>query len=216
MLRSRADGPARAPLFHIGAESRVAAGMMRNKVSRELFAYWDALRGARAAPERACFNPGAISAILADTFLIEVDAEGLFPLRVVGTRVNAIRGAELKGTSFLDLWRQEDRQSVHAALVAVVDGVAPLVGGARMRAPGDAQVDLEFLLLPMRHFGKTHSRVLGAISPARAVEWMAAGGASPLEFLSMRIVDAAQAVPLQPPAQSGRRPRLVISNPEKS
>ncbi len=173
------------------------------------------MRGARAAPERTRLDPGAIRPILPDTFLIEVDAAGDFPFRVVGARVNALWRTQLKGASFIDLWRKEDRHNAQAALMAVVEGVAPLVGGARVRAPGDMAVDLEFLLLPLRHFGRTHSRVLGAFSPVRPVEWIGQTSAGLLEFLSMRIVDAPRAFALESPAPPRTGPRLVVSNQEK-
>jgi hypothetical protein len=188
---------------------------MRQQISRELFSYWNVMRGARAAPERTRLDPGAIRPILADTFLLEVDGDGEFPFRVAGARVNALWRTELKGTSFVDLWRKEDRHSVQAALMAVVNGVAPLVGGARLRAPGDIRVDLEFMLLPLRHLGKTHSRVLGAMSPSRPVEWIGQTRAGPLEFLSMRIVDAPEALIFRPPPPQRSRPRLVVCNQVK-
>lgn len=188
---------------------------MRQQVSRELYSYWNVMRGARAAPERARLDPGAIRPILADTFLIEVDAGEGFPFRVAGARVNALWRTQLKGTSFVDLWREEDRHNAQAALMAVVDGVAPLVGGARVRAPGDMAADLEFVLLPLRHFGRTHSRVLGALSPARPVEWIGQTSAGLLEFLSMRVVDAPEAFGFKPPVPPRSRPRLVVCNDEK-
>lgn len=216
MLRPRRQGAWSARLFHNGAEACALAGIMRHQISRELFDYWDSLRGERAAPERAHVNPGAIGGILPDTFLIEADADSLFPVRVAGARVNALWRAELKGTPFLELWRKMDRSSVHAALMAVVDGVTPIVGGARMRAPGDAAAELELLLLPLRHFGRTHSRVLGALSPVQPVEWIGETSAGPLEFLSMRIVDAPGAIRVRSPSGRRPRPRLVVSNPEKN
>jgi hypothetical protein len=89
---------------------------MRQQISRELYSYWNVMRGARAAPERTRLDPGAIRPILADTFLLEVDSDGEFPFRVAGARVNALWRRELKETSFIDLWRKEDRHSVQAAL----------------------------------------------------------------------------------------------------
>jgi hypothetical protein len=185
---------------------------MRHQISRDLFCYWDKMRGERAAPERARLDLGEIRAILPDTFLIAVDEDGAFPLRVAGARINAFWGRELKGSSFIDLWRKEDRLNVHAALMAVVDGVAPLVGGARTRA-GDAVIDLEFLLLPLRHFGETHSRVLGVMSPSKETQRIGQISVGPLAFRSMRIVDTGEAVQFRPAAARRPRPRLIISNP---
>lgn len=215
MLRNRRDGRPKAPSGSFWFSRRTPVDGMRQQVSRDLYSYWNVMRGARAAPERTCLDPAAIRPILADTFLLEVDAAEGFLFRVTGARVNALWRTQLKGTSFLDLWRKEDRLTAQAALMAVVDGVEPLVGGARARAPGDMTVDLEFMLLPLRHFGSTHSRVLGAFSPVRPVEWIGQSSAGLLEFLSMRIVDAPEAFALEPPAPPRSRPRLVVCNQEK-
>ena len=71
---------------------------MKLAASRELFAYWNALRGARSAPERDDVDPGAIRGVLADTFILEFDPAAGFPLRVVGTRTNALFLRELRGS----------------------------------------------------------------------------------------------------------------------
>lgn len=168
------------------------------------------MRGARAAPDRANIDPVAIRPILADTFIIEVDAEGAYPFRLSGTRINALWRNDLKGVSFFDLWRIEDRRSVNAALMNVIEGVSPVVGGARTRAPGDAELDLEVVLLPLRHFGKTHARVLGALSPAFRPDWIGQLDANPLEFVSMRVIEARGRPGPQPQGHGRPRPRLVV------
>lgn len=195
---------------------------MRQQVSKDLFQYWSALKGARAAPDRADIDPGAIRHILADTFLIEVDEDCAFPLRLSGTRVNALWQREQKGEPFVDLWRDGDRQIVTAALLTVVDGVTPIVAGVRAHAPGDAVLEMELLLLPLRHFGKTHSRVMGALSPVNQPDWLGQLRAGPLELISMRVIGAEESIPSHynagkfEPAQR-RRPhlRLVVSRADK-
>jgi hypothetical protein len=143
---------------------------MRQQISRELYSYWNVMRGARAAPERTRLDPGAIRPILADTFLLEVDSDGEFPFRVAGARVNALWRRELKETSFIDLWRKEDRHSVQAALMAVVNGVAPVVGGARRRAPRDSRLALASPAASFREnaFARAGRNVA---FPARRMDW---------------------------------------------
>ena len=85
---------------------------MKLAASRELFAYWNALRGLRSAPERDDVDPGAIRGVLADTFILEFDPAAGFPLRVVGTRTNALFLRELRGEPFLGLWREADRAEI--------------------------------------------------------------------------------------------------------
>lgn len=195
---------------------------MRQQVSKDLFAYWSELKGARRAPDRADIDPGAIKHILADTFVLEVDAEARFPLRLSGGRVNAIWMREQKGRSFVDLWRLEDRPSMSAAVTTVVDGVTPVVAGTKTQVEGHAPLELELLLLPLRHFGKTHSRVLGALSPVYHPEWLGQLRSGPLELVSLRVLETAapratisdpKPFPFAKTVRTG--PRLIVCNGDK-
>jgi hypothetical protein len=172
---------------------------MRHPVSKDLFAYWNELRGARAAPERGDIDPAAIRHVLADSFILETDSAGVFPIRLCGTRINALRQSEQKGKSFLELWRLEDRLNVAATIFTVIDGVAPVVAGVRVLKPQASpalhhrDMNFELLLLPLRHFGKTHSRVLGALSSRDPCNWPAGQAAPPLNFISMRVIRTEEA-----------------------
>ncbi|WP_424362634.1 PAS domain-containing protein [Methylocystis parvus] len=195
---------------------------MRQQVSKDLFAYWSELKGERLAPDRADIDPGAIKNILADTFILEVDAEAQFPLRLSGGRVNALWMREQKGRSFIEFWQPADRRSVGSAVTTVVDGVVPVVAGVKTYIEGHSLLELELLLLPLRHFGKTHSRVLGALSPVYQPEWLGQLRAGPLELISLRVIEAAHApasasnVQPFPFAKSARsRPRLVVYDGDK-
>jgi hypothetical protein len=190
---------------------------MRLQATKELFDYWRRRKGARAAPDRSDIDPTAIHQILADTFILEVDAERVFPMRLSGTRIDALWLEGRKGRSFIDLWRGVDRVSVAAAMLTVIDGVTPIVAGARTQAGDSAPLDLELLLLPLRHFGKTHSRVLGALAPVYQPDWLGLRPAGPLELLSLRIVEEKPTRPtirkhsrFEPRRPARERPRLVV------
>lgn len=167
---------------------------MRQPVTKELYAYWRRLKGARAAPDRADIDPAAIRHILADSFIIEVDPERRFPIRLSGTRLNALWMDERKGVPFLSLWGEADRRAVAAALLTVIDGVTPIVAGARACVAGAAPLELELMLLPLRHFGKTHSRVLGSLAPVYQPEWLGIRSAGALELRSLRVVGEENAI----------------------
>jgi hypothetical protein len=187
---------------------------MRHEVSRDLFAYWNGLRGARAAPDRAHIDPAAIRAILADVFIVEIDADGVYPFRFSGARVNALACAEQRGESFVGLWGENDRPRVADAVATVVDDTSPVIVSATTRAPGDARLDLEVLLLPLRHFGKTHARVLGALSPFRQADWLGERCATPFGFTAMRVLAEAGTGAVASTFDRRRRGglRLVVSN----
>ncbi|MGB9364875.1 MAG: PAS domain-containing protein, partial [Xanthobacteraceae bacterium] len=65
---------------------------MKQASSRELFGYWAARRGARAAPERGEIEPSAIRRALGDVFILEFDRRSGHPFRLAGTRVCALFG----------------------------------------------------------------------------------------------------------------------------
>lgn len=161
---------------------------MRLPVTRDLHDYWDRLRGERAAPDRADIDPVAIRHILADTFIIEVDADRRFPLRLCGARVNALWLGEQKGALFLDWWRTRRRRDVAEAIRRVIDKETPLVAHARAEAGTGEPAEFELLLLPLRHFGARRSRVLGSLAPTQQPDWLGFSPIGPLDFVASRIL----------------------------
>lgn len=162
---------------------------MKHEPTRELFAYWNRLRGERSAPERSEIDPAAIRGVLADAFMLDVDTEKTFPFRLAGTRVNGLFDAEQKGRSFLELWRGDERRDMAAVLLSVADMPAPIVAGGSAAPRGHEPCGFEFLFLPLRHFGKTHARILGLVTPALRPAWLGLLPLQPLTMTSLRVVD---------------------------
>src|SRR4051812_46232793 len=123
---------------------------MKHVTSRVLFAYWNALRGERASPERSAIDPGAIRHILADVFILEVGVLGGAPFRIAGTRLCALFGHELKGQRFERLWPPHAGEDARRSVGIVLDKAAGLVSGHRGVTLEGAAVNLETLLLPLR------------------------------------------------------------------
>ncbi|MGO4871973.1 MAG: PAS domain-containing protein [Roseiarcus sp.] len=176
---------------------------MKLAASRQLYAYWNELRRARSAPERNDVDPGAIRGILADTFIVEFDALHVFPMRVVGTRTNALFLRELRGTPFLELWREEDRDEMRAILANVADEAQPFLIGAAARPLGFAPIDVEILLLPLRHHGDTHSRILGCCAPNASPHWLGLIGVESMALLTLRALDPRERADAPPPGPAG-------------
>lgn len=156
---------------------------MRQKGTRDLFAYWNGLRHGRAAPERAEIDPAAIRHILADTFMLEVDRSEKFPFRLSGTRVNALFDAELKGRSFVDLWRAKEAQNMPALLLNVIDTACPILASLAAAPDQYPPAELELLLLPLHHHGKAQGRILGLMACAEQPSWL---GLLPVQHLVLR------------------------------
>ena len=176
---------------------------MKLAVTMELHAYWNRLRGARSAPERNDVDPGAIRGVLADTFVLDFDEKRGFPFRIAGSRANALFLKEQRGLSFLELWRDADREELDSILHCVADEAQPFLIGAEARPAGRETVDIEIILLPLRHHGLTHSRVLGGLAVRAAPEWMGLTRAGPITLTSIRALESSAR---EKPAPEGAAP----------
>jgi hypothetical protein len=145
---------------------------MKHATTRMIFSYWDCLRGERAAPERGEIEPREIRHVLADTFILEVAGESKATVRLAGTRICAFFGRELRGEAFDRLWHEEARKEVERAVETVLEETAGIVAGLSAVTDEGASVDLEMILLPLRHRGKPHARILGALSPRVVPPWI--------------------------------------------
>ena len=171
---------------------------MKLAATIELYAYWNGLRGARSAPERNDVDPGAIRGVLADTFVLDFDARRGFPFRIAGSRANALFVKELRGFSFLELWRGADREELDSILHCIADEAQAFLIGAEARLPSLDAADIEIILMPLRHHGLTHARVLGGLAVHAAPAWMGLSGAGPITLTSLRALD--------PPTREGLKP----------
>jgi hypothetical protein len=179
-------------------------------VSTELYRYWRALKAKSNAPERNDVEPGAIRTILADTVMVDFDETRNFPLRIAGSSANALFMRELRGVSFLELWREDDRAAVKATLRRAADEARPYLLTAKAHPPGFAALRIETLVLPLRHGGAAHGRLLGSITSEAAPPWLGLIGAGPIGLVSAQPIDAPDegaASPGESNAPPASRPR---------
>ncbi len=156
---------------------------MKHPSARALHAYWDRLRRGRAAPERAEINPADIGRLLGDIFLLENGENPRHAVRLAGTRLCALIGHELRGRGFGAFFAAEDRPTLFGLMEAVADGQVPAVASLLGESDDGRSIELEMILLPLRHRGKTHARMLGSIVPLDVPYWT---GTAPLARLRIR------------------------------
>src|SRR5690242_7468602 len=159
---------------------------MKTAPARKLFAYWNERRGSRIAPERGEIEPGAIRAILGDCFIVTFDPAADHPLRLAGTRVCALFGRELKGTPFAQLWEDASRAPVRDLSAVVAGEAVATVAGVTAQTAQGSRADLELLLLPLYHRGKTHVRLLGVLAPIAVPYWLGVEHVATLTLGAMR------------------------------
>lgn len=166
---------------------------MKHQATRELFDYWNRLRGSRAAPERAEIDLAAIRGLIADMFMLEVDAAQIFPFVLSGTRVNALACTEQNGRSFLDLWSQHEAINIGAMLATVINASCPLVATAIAAREDFPDHEIEILFLPLGRRGQDRARILGLIASAHSPSWIGLLPATNLSLRSLRAIDDALA-----------------------
>jgi hypothetical protein len=179
---------------------------MKHPSVRELFDYWNLRRGRRAAPDRADIEPGAIRRVLADTFILSFDPAKGHPFRIAGTRVCAAFGRELKNEGFLDLWTPDSRAGARDLLAVVGGEAVGALAGARGTSTLGSTHELELLVLPLSHRGRTDARVLGALVPRTSAHWLGAGTLGKLTLGTFRYVGSGpeNAPPIAPVRPEGR------------
>lgn len=174
---------------------------MRQALTRDLFAYWDALRGSRKAPDRSEIDPGAIRSSLPDVFLLGLDAQRRYPFRLAGTSVCALFGSELRETAFSALWSPTGGIAMAMLVQGVIDEKAGAVTGVCGRNDDGDTVDLEMILLPLTCRDGERARLIGAVSALHPPYWLGIRPVLTLHSGDVRFVG--------PAVQTGSAGRLI-------
>jgi hypothetical protein len=181
---------------------------MKHPSIRELFAYWNNLRGQRPAPERGDIEPVAIRNLLADVFILSIEPRAGHPFRLAGTRVCALFGREMKGESFLALFAADARDDMRNLINNIARESMGVV--ASVSQCDGALPPLEVILLPLAYDGRTDMRLLGALAQFEFPHWLGRRALGALELCTHRYLG--DSVALRLPVEAGRRTRngLVV------
>lgn len=189
---------------------------MRHASTKEIFAYWDRLRGLRRAPDRHELSPAGFGRHLPDLFLLEGVSADQFQFRIAGSRLCGLFGKELRGKSFFDVISHASTDDAREMLAAATDDVLPVVAGISALAPGHESVEAEMLLLPLIFKENTDQRLLGSFSP-RLHERLPGNPCTALEIITFRVLSDVEvqyfhaALPEPPPrSRDERRARFRV------
>jgi hypothetical protein len=186
---------------------------MKHASSREVFCYWNALRGRRIAPQRKELDPAAVRKALADSVVLSFDRYAGHSVLLAGTRVCALFCRELRAAPFVMLWDAGSRPLLRSLVARVGEDVTAIAAGAVGRTRSGHSVALEMLLLPLAGGISSDGRILGVLAPLAVPFWI---GTSPVEALTLGAVRNVSADGALPPSRAsaprrGRRPaRLVV------
>jgi hypothetical protein len=143
---------------------------MKRAVTRELYRYWDALRGPRPLPDYAELHPDAMRGCLANAFVLDC-APG-HPFRLAGTSVCRLFGHELKGIAFSALWSAAGGPAMEHLLQCVfAETVGAVISATGRNATGET-LEAELLLLPVTAGQEEKPRVIGTLCPVALPYWI--------------------------------------------
>lgn len=183
---------------------------MKHATSRMLFAYWDALRGERSAPDRGDVEPGELRHILADTFVLSRESDGVPRFRLAGTRIAALFGRDLKGVGFARLWGAPETPDPDDLVDTVSGDAVGLVAGLVGTNENGSELPMELLLLPLRYRGRTDLRLIGAASAATVPSWAGLVPLARLRTTSVRIIEPLREIDVQADEGARARRRLLV------
>jgi hypothetical protein len=159
---------------------------MKHKASRDLYAYWNSLRGEHPAPERSQIDPGAIRAALGDTLILSQERGQDATFRLAGTRVCALFCRELKNTAFEPLFDDTTRAELAGLLRQANADFSGFVAGLTANVADGLALPLELLLLPIFQRGTSDGRLIGVLAPllppASTPYWL---GVKPVQSLTL-------------------------------
>ena len=145
---------------------------MQMPSSKTLYTYWNTIRGSRSAPDRRDIDPTRIREALANTFILELDGQDKFSFRLAGSHLCTSYCRELKGRSFSALWHDRDSDAMDTLLRAVTEDHAVALVTFQGTTALQTKVTFETILMPLRHNGSTHTRILGAMSALDEPYWL--------------------------------------------
>ena len=145
---------------------------MQKTSTRTLYDYWNSIRGARSAPDRKDIDPTRIRDALAYTFILELDESDKFSFRLAGSHLCTSYCRELKGRSFSALWHERDSDAMETLIRAVTEDHAVALVTFQGATALHTKVSFETILMPLRHNGSTHTRLLGAMTALDEPYWL--------------------------------------------
>lgn len=144
---------------------KTGAHMYQRMTCRDIYAYWDTLRGESASPMRHQIEPAAIRMALPDLFMLESGPENDLSFRLVGTRMCALFGRELRGYFFHDLWAGGPASSPVEIARGVILHESPVLMNLLGFFRDDETSRFEMLLLPIRSTEGRCDRLMGTLVP---------------------------------------------------
>ena len=177
---------------------------MRHKHTRELFLYWNRLRGSQLAPHRNAIEPSDIRTLLPQTFILQRQADDTIEFRLAGTALCQQFGAELRGLPFQTLFHSRDRRMLIRLTDQAMRGEAVSVLAMDGYSKGGRTVSFELLMLPLAS-EESGDRAFGSAVPGEKMFWLGTDPIIEWKLRSVRIIDPEREMEL-----AAQRPAIKV------
>lgn len=142
---------------------------IRTAKLRRLYDYWAAKRGDRRMPSRRDLDPAEIPDLLPCLILMEVQEEGRLRIRLSGTRIVDLYGADYTRRFLDELDLGDQRQSVLADYARCCDSAEAQVDERHFHSLRGVHYQMERLILPLSDDGVTVNKLLAGLAFDRVV-----------------------------------------------
>lgn len=161
---------------------------MQMPSTNTLYTYWNTIRGARSAPDRKDIDPTRIREALANTFILELNEDDKFSFRLAGSQLCTSYCRELKGRSFSALWHDRDQDAMETLIRAVTEDHAVALVTFQGTTALHTKTSFELALMPLRHNGSSHTRILGAMTALDEPYWLGVQPIAEQRITGLRLI----------------------------
>ncbi|GJL88656.1 MAG: hypothetical protein DHS20C03_23650 [Minwuia thermotolerans] len=137
---------------------------IRDQPLRDLYAYWQTMRGDRRIPPRSAFDPTRVPRLLPNLILLDVEPEtGRLIVRVLGTRVATVYGKDYTGRYLDEVYFGSNATSVLDDYGTCARDGIPVLGERNFRNVRDVVYRMERLILPFSDDGKVVNKLISGL-----------------------------------------------------
>ena len=126
-----------------------------------LYAYWAGLRRDGRLPSRSDVQPGDLKSFLPHLSLIEADADRLFRVRLAGTGLYDVYGAEITGRTVREIYSGPAADYWRRELEAIINDRRPAIGAHSLGWRGAPHLSVLWMRLPLAANGQDVDMILG-------------------------------------------------------
>ncbi|MDF1735699.1 MAG: PAS domain-containing protein [Minwuia sp.] len=137
---------------------------IRDQQLRDLYTYWQTMRGDRRIPSRSSFSPAEVPRLLPSLILLDVEpGTGRMVVRVLGTRVATVYGKDYTGRYLDEIYFGANTTSVLDDYGTCARDGVPVLGERNFRNVRDVVYRMERLILPFSDDGKSVNKLIAGL-----------------------------------------------------